>query len=74
MTGFMVLDKEFLGGRYAFGADLPIIYTSLSGKIVLEPETTAFDEDGVKIGDPGIIPISLLRPAEAMTGLRLTPI
>jgi hypothetical protein len=56
---FMVLDTEILGGQYAFGANLPIIYGSLSGNFVVGPEAIPFDDNGITIGDLGIIPISL---------------
>jgi len=59
LTGFMVLDKEILGGRYAFGANLPVVYADLSGEIVLGEMTTSFDEDRLAVGDPGLIPVSL---------------
>jgi len=58
LTGFMVLDKEILGGRYAFGADLPVIYADLSGEIVLGETRVPFDDDRVAVGDPGLIPVS----------------
>ncbi|MHC4708095.1 MAG: SphA family protein [Planctomycetota bacterium] len=61
LTGLIVLDQEILGGRYAFGADIPIVYTSLAGNIVAEPGPTIipFDESGTKIGDLGVFPAML---------------
>ena len=59
LTGFMVTDKELFGGRYGFGADLPIIYGSISGQFDAAAENFAFDDSRFVIGDPGVIPISL---------------
>jgi hypothetical protein len=59
LTGLMVLDKEVLGGRYAFGAILPIIYTDISADIILGPITSSVDADRTAVGDPGFIPASL---------------
>ena len=59
LTGFMVTDKELFGGRYGFGADLPIIYGSISGQFDAAAESFAFDDSRFVIGDPGVIPISL---------------
>jgi hypothetical protein len=58
LTGLKVLDREVLGGRYAFGAALPFAYTDISGSIVLEPLATSFDADRAAIGDMAIIPAS----------------
>jgi hypothetical protein len=58
LTGLMVLDKKILGGRYAFGAFLPVVYTDLSVGIVLGPISASVKEDLTAIGDPGFIPAS----------------
>ena len=59
MTGTMVLDKEILGGRYAFGACVPVTYSHVSSDIVLGSITSSVDDDLTAIGDPGIIPASI---------------
>lgn len=59
LTGLKVLDREILGGRYAFGAALPVTYADLSSKITLGSLTAKADEDRTGIGDMGIIPASL---------------
>ena len=59
VTGFYATNKTILGGRYAFGADLPIVYGSLSGNFASGSTTIPFDDDRIAIGDPGIIPVSL---------------
>ncbi len=63
-TGLMTLDKEFLGGRYAFGAFLPVLSSSVSGSVVLDPldadpETVAFDASRTGFSDLGLIPASI---------------
>ena len=40
LTGLKVLDREILGGRYAFGAFLPVVYADLSSEITLGPLTS----------------------------------
>ena len=59
LTGLMALEKDVLGGRYAFGALLPVLYSDISANIILGPLTASVEEDRTAIGDPGIIPISL---------------
>lgn len=59
LTGLWVTDKELFGGRYALGADLPLIYTDLSGRFEFEGVSIPFDDDGVKVGDLGVVPIAL---------------
>lgn len=59
LTGFMVTEKELFGGRYGFGAEIPVIYTSLSGQFDVAGQQFPFDDDGVAIGDPGAVPIAL---------------
>ena len=59
LTGLKVTDKKVLGGRYAFGACLPVVYTDLSADVIVGPITTSVDEDRTAIGDPGFIPASI---------------
>jgi hypothetical protein len=59
VTGLVALDKEVLGGRYVFGALLPVTYTDLSADITLGSVTEYIDEDRTTIADMGIIPVSL---------------
>jgi hypothetical protein len=58
-TGLYVTDKTLFGGRYAFGGEIPVIYTDLSGQFDVAGTPFPFDDDGVGIGDPGIVPIAL---------------
>ena len=59
VTAFWATEKKIFGGQYAFGADLPIVYGSLSGNFGIGPLSVPFDGERVAIGDPGIIPVSL---------------
>lgn len=59
LTGLQVTDKEVLGGRYAFGASLPVVYTDISADVTLGPITSSIDDDRTAIGDPGFIPASI---------------
>jgi hypothetical protein len=59
LTGLKVLDRQVLGGRYAFGAFVPVVYTDLSADIVLGTGTASVDDDRTAISDPGFIPVSL---------------
>ena len=59
VTGLKVLENEVLGGRYAFGASLPIIYTTLSADVSLGPASASVDEDRTAISDLALIPVSL---------------
>jgi hypothetical protein len=59
VTGLMVLDREILGGRYAFGSMLPVVYGDLSAKAILGPITASVDDDHTAVGDLAIIPASL---------------
>jgi hypothetical protein len=59
LTGFMVTDFKLLGGRYAFGADIPIVFGSIAGTFAADSTVFSFDEDRTAFGDLGLIPISL---------------
>ena len=59
LTGLKALDKKVLGGRYAFGAFLPVVNSDISASIILGPLTASIEEDRTAIGDPGIVPVSL---------------
>ncbi len=59
LTGLKALKSEVLGGRYVFGAYLPVVYSDISGSIVLEPNSILFDADRTAMGDLGVIPASL---------------
>ena len=45
LTGLMVLDRQVLGGRFAFGGFLPVVYTDLSADVTLGSLTASVDED-----------------------------
>jgi hypothetical protein len=53
------LDEEVLGGRYAFGAFVPVLYSDLSADIILGQTAASVEADRTAFGDPGIIPASL---------------
>jgi hypothetical protein len=59
LTGLKVLDREVLGGRYAFGVFVPTVYTDLSTEIVLGSETIPAEADRTAFGGPGLVPVSL---------------
>ena len=59
LTGLKALDAEILGGRFAFGAFVPVVYTDLSADIALGEETASVADDRTLFGDPGFIPASL---------------
>jgi len=58
-TGFYVTEKTLFGGLYGFGGEIPVIYTDLSGQFDVAGTPFPFDDDGVSIGDPGVVPIAL---------------
>ena len=58
LTGLMVLDRDVLGGRFAFGGFLPVVYTDLSADVTLGSLTASVDEDRTLFSDPGIVPAS----------------
>ena len=58
LTGLMVLDREVLGGRFAFGGFVPVVYTDLSADVTLGSLTASVDEDRTLFSDPGIVPAS----------------
>jgi hypothetical protein len=59
LTGLKVLDREVLGGRFAFGGFVPVVYTDLSADVTLGSETASVDEDSTLFSDPGFTPASL---------------
>ena len=59
LTGLMVIDEEILGGRYAYGAFLPVANIDLSSNIVVGPLSGPTDADRTAMGDPGFIPASI---------------
>ena len=58
-TGLMVLEREVLGGRYAFGAAVPVVYSELSSKLSVGARTVPDEADRLAIGDVGVVPASL---------------
>lgn len=58
-SALLVSDKKIFGGRYGFGAYIPIIYQKFSGSFSLGPLQKPFAENTTSFGDMGIIPISL---------------
>jgi hypothetical protein len=58
-NGLKVLDRKVLGGRYAFGGCVPVVYSDLSANVVVEDQLFSIDADRAAIGDMGIIPVSL---------------
>jgi len=59
LTGLLVTDREILGGRYACGAVLPVVYTDISADIIVEDAAGEIDDDRTAIADPAFIPFSL---------------
>lgn len=58
-TGLKVTDHEILGGRYAFGAYVPILYSDLSATVATGRGSRQLQDSRTLLGDPGIIPFSL---------------
>jgi hypothetical protein len=59
LTGLAVLDAEILGGRYAFAAFLPVVYSKFETDVLIGPLTASLENDRTAIGDPGIVPVSI---------------
>ena len=59
LTGLMALDRQVLGGRYAFGVAVPVVHTDLSADITLGSVTASIDDDRTAFSDPAFIPASL---------------
>jgi hypothetical protein len=59
LTGLYATNQEFLGGRYAFGAALPVVYADISTTLGRPWGSFEVQEDRTAIGDLGIIPASL---------------
>ncbi|MDC0302695.1 transporter [bacterium] len=58
-TGLKVTDREIFGGRYAFGAYVPVLYSGLSATLSAGLGSRQLKDDCAILGDPGIIPLSL---------------
>ena len=56
---FYVTDLELLGGRYALGGGIPLVYANLSAKVGVGPFEENISEDRLNIGDAYLIPMSL---------------
>ncbi|HSG16068.1 MAG TPA: transporter [Anaerolineae bacterium] len=56
---FYVTDLELLGGRYAFGGGIPLVYLDVSADLRAGPFQRSFSEDRLGIGDAYVIPVSL---------------
>ena len=56
---FYVTDLEFLGGRYALGGGIPLVYADLSSKVGVGPLEQSISENHFGIGDAYFIPVSL---------------
>ena len=59
LNGLKVLDRKVLGGRYAFGGALPVVYADLSADVIVGQTTVSIDEDRTAFGDLAVIPVSL---------------
>jgi len=59
LTGLKVLDAEILGGRFAFGGFVPVLYTDLSADVALGDGSASVKDDRTLFGDPGFVPASL---------------
>jgi len=56
---FYITDLEILGGRYALGAGIPLVYADLSAKLRVGPFERSISTDRVGIGDAYLIPVAL---------------
>ena len=56
---FYVTDLELLGGRYALGGGIPLVYADVSAKRETGLSQRSISEDHLSIGDAYLIPISL---------------
>jgi hypothetical protein len=59
LTGLKVFDFEILGGRYAAGAMLPVVYGDIEATVGVGPLQRSVSEDRTAIGDLTLIPLSL---------------